>query len=59
MPRNFVDSVAWIALVNTRDSLHEKAKEVFADLRQKKISSLLRSSFCSNLPMLSPRLIFA
>ncbi len=35
MPKSFVDSVAWIALVNTRDSLHEKAKEVFAGLRRK------------------------
>ena len=34
MLENFVDSVAWIALVNTRDSLHEKAKEVFANLRR-------------------------
>ncbi len=34
MPKIFVDSVAWIALVNTRDSLHEKAKEVFDNLRR-------------------------
>jgi len=33
MPIVFVDTVAWIALVNTRDSLHDKAKEVFARLR--------------------------
>ncbi len=32
MPECFVDTVAWIALVNVRDSLHEKAKEVFAVL---------------------------
>ncbi len=34
MLKTFVDTVAWIALVNTRDSLHEKAKEVFTDLRR-------------------------
>lgn len=32
----FVDTVAWIALVNTRDSFHEKAKRVFANLRLQK-----------------------
>lgn len=30
MLKTFADTVAWIALVNTRDALHEKAKEVFA-----------------------------
>lgn len=34
MPETFVDAVAWIALVNKRDSLHEKAKKVFVDLRR-------------------------
>lgn len=34
MPECFVDTVAWIALVNTRDSLHENAKEVFTNLRK-------------------------
>ena len=34
MSETFVDAVAWIALVNKRDSLHEKAKKVFADLRR-------------------------
>jgi len=34
MPEIFVDTVAWIALVNTRDSLYEKAGEVFANLRR-------------------------
>ena len=33
MSEIFVDAVAWIALVNKRDSLHEKAKKVFLDLR--------------------------
>ena len=32
--KTFVDTVAWIALVNTRDSLHQKAKGVFLDLRE-------------------------
>ncbi|CAN5660170.1 hypothetical protein BH24ACI2_BH24ACI2_15520 [soil metagenome] len=35
MPEIFVDTVAWIALVNARDSLHEKTKEVFANLRRR------------------------
>ena len=35
MLKTFVDTVAWIALVNTRDSLDEKAKEVFANLRKR------------------------
>lgn len=34
MLKTFVDTVALIALVNTRDSLHEKAKEVFINLRR-------------------------
>ena len=34
MTETFVDAVAWIALVNKRDSLHEKAKKVFADLHR-------------------------
>lgn len=33
MPKIFVDTVAWIALVNTRDSLHIKSMEVFSHLR--------------------------
>lgn len=34
MLKNFVDSVAWIALVNTRDSLHDNAREIFVNLRR-------------------------
>ncbi len=34
MPKTFVDTVAWIALVNTRDSLQEQAKDVFGNLRR-------------------------
>lgn len=34
MLKTFVDTVAWIALINTRDSLHAKAKVVFANLRK-------------------------
>ncbi len=33
MLKTFADTVAWIALVNTRDALHERAKEVFVRLR--------------------------
>ena len=32
MPVTFVDTVAWIALANTRDSLHDAAHEVFVRL---------------------------
>ena len=32
----FVDSAAWIALINTTDDLHEQAQEVMARLRQNK-----------------------
>lgn len=35
MPHTFVDTVAWIAIINTRDSLHENAKSVFHELRQR------------------------
>lgn len=35
MPEIFVDTVAWIALVNTRDALYAKAKEVFVNLRRR------------------------
>ncbi len=31
----FADTVAWIALVNKSDSLHDQANAVFKDLRQK------------------------
>src|SRR5437764_7190201 len=29
MPATFVDTVAWIALANTRDSLHNAARQIF------------------------------
>lgn len=33
MPTAFVDTAAWIALVNTRDELHERAQKIMAELR--------------------------
>lgn len=33
MRRVFVDTAAWIALLNTRDALHAQATRVFVDLR--------------------------
>lgn len=33
MQKVFVDTVAWIALVNLHDSLHNRAKDVLAQLR--------------------------
>lgn len=32
MAVTFVDTVAWIALANTRDSLHSRAREIFDQL---------------------------
>ena len=33
MPTVLVDTAAWIALVNTRDELHDRAKQIMAELR--------------------------
>ena len=33
MPTAFVDTAAWIALVNTRDELHERAQKTMNELR--------------------------
>lgn len=33
MPIVLVDTAAWIALVNTRDELHDRAKQIMAELR--------------------------
>ena len=38
MARIFVDTVAWIALINSRDSLNAKAKSVFQGLRDQNYS---------------------
>lgn len=35
MPEIFVDTVAWIALVNAREALHLKSKSIFANLRRR------------------------
>ncbi|MGQ0540456.1 MAG: type II toxin-antitoxin system VapC family toxin [Blastocatellia bacterium] len=40
----FVDTVAWIALANTRDALHRKAREIFEHLWLSK-ASLFTSEF--------------
>jgi uncharacterized protein len=34
MAKVFVDTVAWIALVNNRDFLHEESKQILSDLRR-------------------------
>ena len=36
MRETFVDTFAWIALLNSRDSMHERVKKIFADLRKQK-----------------------
>lgn len=36
MRETFVDTFAWIAFLNTRDSSHKKVKEVFVGLRREK-----------------------
>ena|SRR5215213_7562215 len=38
MPTVLVDTAAWLALVNTRDELHSRAKRVMADLRARKVA---------------------
>jgi predicted nucleic acid-binding protein len=38
MPEVFVDAVAWIALINSRDSLHPEADSVLRELRHKRFS---------------------
>jgi uncharacterized protein len=35
MPTVLVDTAAWIALVNTRDELHEQAEDMMAELRRR------------------------
>jgi predicted nucleic acid-binding protein len=44
MPRTFVDTVAWIALINSRDSLHDKATHILEKLRREK-TELVTSEF--------------
>lgn len=44
MPAVFVDSVAWIALLNSSDSLHAQAQQVLADLRRQS-TPLLTTDF--------------
>ena len=34
----FVDTAAWIALINQRDALHDSALEISKNLRQKQVS---------------------
>lgn len=38
MPTVLVDTAAWIALVNTRDELHNKAEQTMADLRRRSVA---------------------
>jgi|SRR5829696_4494994 len=38
MPTTFVDTAAWLALVNTRDELHERAQTTMAELRRDNFS---------------------
>ena len=38
MPTTLVDTAAWIALVNTRDELHDRAKQTMADLRRSNVA---------------------
>lgn len=37
MPTVLVDTAAWIALVNTRDELHNAAEQIMVELRQRKV----------------------
>ena len=38
MKRIFVDAVAWIALLNSRDSLHQAAKQLMMSFQQQDVS---------------------
>jgi len=38
MPTVLVDTAAWIALVNTRDELHDRAKQTMAELRRSTVA---------------------
>ncbi|MBW4580925.1 MAG: PIN domain-containing protein [Tildeniella nuda ZEHNDER 1965/U140] len=38
MKRIFVDAVAWIALLNSRDSLHQTAKQLMMSFQQQNVS---------------------
>ncbi len=38
MPTVLVDTAAWIALVNTRDELHNRAEKTMADLRRRNVA---------------------
>lgn len=38
MPTVLVDTAAWIALVNTRDELHNRAEQTMAELRRRKVA---------------------
>src|SRR5689334_18446404 len=38
MSTTLVDTAAWIALVNTRDELHDRAKDIMAELRRNDIA---------------------
>ena len=46
MPTVLVDTAAWIALVNTRDELHNQAEEVMAELRRRNVT-LVTTEFCA------------
>jgi predicted nucleic acid-binding protein len=38
MPTVLVDTAAWIALINTRDELHNRAEQTMAELRRRNVA---------------------
>lgn len=38
MPATLVDTAAWIALVNTRDELHDRANQTMSELRRNNVA---------------------
>lgn len=52
MPVVFVDTVAWIALANTRDSLHSVAREIFDRLWESDTSFITTEFILVELGML-------
>lgn len=56
MSTTLVDTAAWIALVNTRDELHDRAKDIMAELRRNNVALVttefvlleVANAFCSS-----------